>query len=113
MGPPSNRFECAKAIHGYCVHRGYATGFGPVAGAPPDWSVICLQAQQAMTVKTTYTALARYHDGCTGPDSASATPTYCMTAAKHYCIEQGHIAGFGPVADADGKSPLIVCVDDR
>jgi hypothetical protein len=111
-GPPATRFECAKAVHGYCAAHGYATGFGPVGGAPPAWTIICLRAPQAVLVATTYAALAGYHGLCGGREAASATPTYCMSAAKGYCIDAGHVVGFGPVADPDGRSPLIVCLDD-
>jgi hypothetical protein len=34
-----------------------------------------------------------------------------MTAAKRVCQNLGHVSGYGPVADPDGMSPTIVCVD--
>jgi hypothetical protein len=106
------RFQCARAVHEYCVSLGFATGLGPVdQPSPGRWKVVCLPRSRVTILSTSYRALARHHDLCTGLDAVRNTPSYCMGAAKRYCIHEGHVAGFGPVADPDGKSPLIVCLD--
>jgi hypothetical protein len=108
-----DRFECAKAIHGYCTSRGYASGLGPVASPrPTTWSLICLRTGHATALVTTYRALHAFHALCTGRNTLKTNPTFCTTAAKRYCVDKGHVAGFGPVADPDGNSPTIVCLDE-
>jgi hypothetical protein len=110
---PSDRLACATAIHGYCRSLGrYASGFGPVAAAGADrWSVVCLEPAAANAVVTTYPTLATFHDSCNGPRAPRETPSYCMSAANRLCISSGYAAGFGPVADADGRSPTVICLD--
>lgn len=112
-GAISDRFSCGGAVHAYCRSLGYESGFGPVA-APEQgiWSVVCVKAGHARAVPTTYGRLETFHGSCASRASAVAHPGYCMTAAKRLCVDSGYVAGFGPVADPDGRSPIIVCLDE-
>jgi hypothetical protein len=108
----SDLFECAKTIGGFCKSKGYAAGFGPVAlpgGAQA--TLVCLRPGHAIEVATTYAILATFQSGCTGLPSARLNPTQCYNAALRFCTSKGYLAGYGPVADPDGASPSVVCLD--
>jgi hypothetical protein len=107
------RFECGRAVNGFCIAQGFATGFGPVARTQAgQWTITCLRPGHATVVTTNYATLTMFQGLCADQSAVRAIPRACAAATKRYCIANGYVSGFGPVSDPDGTSPNVVCLND-
>ncbi|MEZ4408227.1 MAG: putative metal-binding motif-containing protein [Polyangiales bacterium] len=97
--------ECNAAISRFCAGRGCATtGFGPLENSGDTAAVGCVRA----TVReTTYSALVRSQEGCTG--SSQRVGPECNAAIHRWCASRGFATGYGPVENS-GDVAVVTCV---
>ncbi|MBL8604015.1 MAG: putative metal-binding motif-containing protein [Myxococcales bacterium] len=96
---------CNAAINRFCNGRGCATtGFGPVENSGDVSVVTCVRGA---TQNTSYTELARAHDGCNG--SSQRMGPECNAAIHRYCAGRGFVSGFGPLENS-GDFAAVSCL---
>ncbi len=99
--------NCAAAVHSFCRSQNCPeSGFGPVENAGNNLNAFCISGG-AESIPTTYSILSTHHSGCNGTSQQMGPD--CNAAIHRYCISQGYISGFGPVA-LSGNNPTITCV---
>lgn len=101
--------NCNAAIHRYCTSSGMVSGFGPVFNSATGASIVCLDADFATVVQSTYTELEMIHSGC---NQSTRYGPACNAAINRYCNNQtAGRTGFGPVENS-GDVAVIVCVSE-
>lgn len=97
---------CNSAIHRACTAMGFLSGFGPIEQLKEDLQFVCVTRRAAALVGTTFSALAGYHQGCTGQNPVGGE---CNAAILRGCRSLGYESGFGPVERSEDYT-IVVCL---
>ncbi|MDY0002969.1 MAG: hypothetical protein RBU30_16840 [Polyangia bacterium] len=98
--------SCYSAYHRYCRDLGYGSGFGPITATSVSAQIACVTG---VTVRhTDFAIMADKHPGCDG--TVQVWGSECNAAIKRYCVDNGHVSGFGPV-EHSGSNLDVSCVD--
>lgn len=100
---------CGAAANRICAAAGcgLSTGYGPVAIDLVDdrASFVCLDAEHAVTVSTTFSELQSHHGGCSVADPVSPS---CNASIHRSCRARGLHAGFGSL-EHGSETVLVAC----
>ena len=100
--------DCDTAMHRFCAELGCnKTGFGPAENSNGFAWITCLP--DAHILSTTYAQLNRFHNGCSADGERQGMN--CNAAINRYCIDEGFIAGFGPIEQA-GEEAVVSCLGE-
>jgi hypothetical protein len=104
--------HCAHAIDSYCVAKGEAGGFGPVAVLGDTVSVTCVPTARVEVQNTALVAVPYLAPGC----NLAADPwsSACRRGVQSVCRSRGDAGGVGSmVVSGDGVRVELTCIRSR
>ena len=100
-----HKLECRYAFQLYCQNELNQSGFGPIEADDQQATFGCMETTE---FNPSYQELSEYAPHC--DDDSDQAKLSCRRAIYQYCIAQGFIGGWGPIAKRERDRILVACV---